>query len=136
MIWTPTVFPIACVQHSIDFRAGYTYRGLGLHMVAKASPKGRRPPRWKLTHLGSGHGVAHIDGKVADAFPIATEVAECGDWDFDGMDGWRNRDPDLPTKVRDVLAKYPKRAKFTTGRIGGSDEAARLVLNARLGADR
>ena len=131
-MWKPETFPIALGPHSIDHRAGYTYRGLGIHMSMKASPKGRRPPRWKVTHLGSGHAVAVIDGDVAGAFPIATEIAECSDWDFDGLDGWRNRDPELPSKVQEIIARHGKRARKPGGAFAASDEAAKLVLNARL----
>lgn len=116
MTWKPETFPIAVGPQSIDRRAGYTYRGLGLHMVMKASPKGRRPPRWKLTHLGSGHGVAHIDGAVADAFPIASEIAECSEWDFDGLNGWRNRDPELPKKVLEILERTRSAPRSCLGR--------------------
>lgn len=121
-MWKPGSYPIACGPQHIGHREGYTYRGLGLHKVSDK-------PEWNLTHLGSGHAVAVIKGTVAEAFPIATEIAESADWDFDGLNGWRNRDPELPAKVMAIMAKYKKRVK----RKGGnpSDEAARLVVMER-----
>src|ERR1700721_724283 len=105
MTWKPDNF-LKTQYYGPEAVTGYTYRGLGLHIAIKASPKGRRPPTWSLTHLGSGLRVAMIKGKVIDTFPIASEIAEWGDWDFDGIDGWRNRDPELPKKLVDVCAKY------------------------------
>lgn len=56
--------------------SGYTYRGCGLHMLAKASTKGRRPPVWGVTHLNTGHATAQIRGLEGLAFKLATEIAE------------------------------------------------------------
>lgn len=130
MSWQPGDFDIAMYDMT-STRTGYVYRGLGLHQVSKASPKGRRPPQWKLTHLGSGHCVCIIGGLVADAFPIATEIAECADWSFDGLNGWRNMDPDLPQKLSNLLAKYPKRCRRATGGTR-NEEVARRIAMARL----
>ena len=68
MSWEPDTFELA--YHSGPYRvAGYTYRGLGLYMIAEASLKGRRPPRWSLIHLGSGHRVCILKGTVASNRP-------------------------------------------------------------------
>lgn len=131
-MWQPNEFLIADTWspekcHKV---AGYTCRGLGIHVVIQGSPKGRRPPTWSLTHLGSGHVVVRIAGKVAEAFLIASEIAECSEWDaFDGLDGWRNTDPGLPDKVREIMTRYPK----AVSRGGGwhSHEAARAIATAR-----
>lgn len=127
-MWQPANFLIAS-HYGPTERAGYTYRSLGLHMMWKASPKGRRPPCWALTHLGSGHAIVFIVGHVATAFPIATEIAECSDWDFDGLDGWRNRDPEIIEKLRAVLAKYPAKS-LRYGRGNANEECASQSLMA------
>jgi hypothetical protein len=81
--WRASSFPIAR-GGGVVVTSGYVYRSLGLHMLSSA-----RPPRWSLARLGSGHRL--ISGVVADAFPIATEIAECGDWDFDVRSASRSR---------------------------------------------
>lgn len=129
-VWKAQGFLVADIWNEKPRRvAGYVYRGLGLQLLIKASPKGRRPPTWGLTHLGSGHTVCMITGHVATAFPIAFEIAQCGDWDFDGLNGWINRDPELPKKVRSILDKHLKVIKIGAG--GSSDAAARAVAMAR-----
>lgn len=89
---------------------------------------------WALTHLGSGHQLCRIKGTVATVFPIASEIAESGDWSFDGLDGWRNQFPDAKEKLEAVAAKHPKLVVFTTGR--GRDlmsaEIARQIMMARI----
>jgi hypothetical protein len=128
-IWQPRDFLIAHVAGPQTV-PGYVYRGLGIHMQMKGSPKGRRKPVWALTHLNTGHAICRLHGLVADAFPIATEVAECSDWaGFDGLTGWRNQDPDLPEKVKAIAAKNPK--IMTSGGSVSSHEAALAVAEAR-----
>lgn len=130
-MWEPADFLIARAVEPVT-RAGYIYRGLGLHIAVRASPKGRRPPTWSLIHLGSGHRICMITGMVAKAFPVATEIAECSDWEaFDSIDGWLNTDPGIAEKVRQIVARHPN-----AGRGPGGDSAdanaARAVLMARL----
>lgn len=103
-MWQPDTFLLAVDQPPHTKRVeGYVYRGLGIHQSSGGSPKGRRKPEWVVTHLGSGCSIASIAGDVATAFPVATKIAECGDWDFIGIDGWRNRDPEIGSKVRAIL---------------------------------
>ena len=130
-IWKPDSFLLAEISGPRSV-PGYIYKGLGLHQVFKASPKGRRPPTWGLTHLGTGLNVCFIQGTVATAFPVATQIAECGDWDFDGPDGWRNHDPDLPAKAMEIINAHGMCKR------GGNDspvtrEVARQVAMARAG---
>lgn len=103
MTWEPGEFLIAQTD-GVHTRTGYVYRDLALFIDRPAI--GRRPPQWSLTHLGSGLQVAFIKGRVAAVFPIASKIAECSDWDFDGPDGWRNRDPDLGVKVANILSRH------------------------------
>ena len=113
-IWQPASFMLATNALVPTEVAGYVYRGLGIHMAIGPSPKGRRPPKWRLTHLSTGHAIAQISGFVADALPIASRIAECGDWSFGDLDGWRNMDPELPAKVA-AIAKAEPRCEFRRG---------------------
>lgn len=132
MAWEPAEFLIADLWSNPGFHkvAGYTYRGLGIHLTIKGSPKGRRPPTWSLSHLGSGHKVCLIDGKVATAFEIASEIADCGDWSFDGLKGYINIDPDIKEKFRALCEKHPKTIRRGPGG-NASEDAARAIVMAR-----
>ena len=130
-MWTPGKILVSAPWHPNGYRSvdGYVYRDLGLYMALNGSPKGRRPPRWILLHLGSGHSVCWIKGHVKDAFPIATEIAECGDWSFDGLEGWRNVDRELPEKFNAIQRKYPELVDRGAG--NQSEESARAIAIAR-----
>ena len=123
MTWPAGSFLIA-LSSGPELVEGYTYRGLGLHMESKGSPKGRRPTTWTLTHLRSGHAVMQIEGDVRAAFLVATEVAESGDWDFDGLDGWKNRDPELPEKLKEIMSRH---ANTSRSRLGSLDDVSRKI---------
>jgi hypothetical protein len=112
--------------------SGRVYRGLGLYRALKGSPKGRRPPRWSVVHLGSGHRVCMIDAHEHDAVVIATRIAECADWDWDGLDGWRNREPQIMDKLWAATKQYAKSIRFGGG--GQSESEARRIAIARAGA--
>jgi hypothetical protein len=129
MTWTPGKFLRATFFEGTIETSGYLYRGLRLFMVHRGSPKGRRPPTWSLIHLNSGHEVARIKGSVAEVFQIASEIAECVDWNFNGVDGWRNEQPDLPKLLRAVAARNPERIEI----IGGTPnrEIASQISAAR-----
>jgi hypothetical protein len=109
--------------------AGYTYRGLGLWIAIDGSPKGRIPPQWSLSHLGSGHNLCYIKGDVATAFPIATEIAEAGDWGFLSLDGWRDRFPDAPKRLDEIIARYPKLCSRGARRGADREVAAQIAAN-------
>jgi|SRR5580658_10612236 hypothetical protein len=114
--------------------AGFTYRGLGLRQTFRGSPKGRRPPMWSLYHLGTGHGLCHFSLPEDRAFAFATRLAECGDWDFDGLDGWMNRDPELKDRFVSILDGFrTENPKVWLVRGGGcqSPEAAQAIAMAR-----
>ena len=97
MTWQPADFEIATPDGPQSV-GGYSYKGLGLHRGVGTA--------WTLTHLNTGHSICTISGRVKIAFPIAAEIAECTDWDFDGVRGWKNRDPDMGSKVRAVLGRH------------------------------
>jgi hypothetical protein len=105
MTWKPANFLVARAYGPQEV-PGYAYRGLGLHLSRRASPKGRNPTEWTLIHLGSGHRICYIRGGVATSFPVATEIAECGDWTFSGLTGYLNVDPEIKTRVVPILMKH------------------------------
>ncbi|MFC3208121.1 hypothetical protein [Aquamicrobium soli] len=131
MTWQPAKFKLAWITgpHEIE---GYVFRGLGLHMTASASPKGRRLARWSLTHLNTGHRVAIINGDVRTAFSIAYEIARCSDWEaFTALGGWKNTDPDLPAKIDAIAARFPKNVDRNAGHGGGDEEIASKIALER-----
>lgn len=129
MSWEPARYQVAGPNGQPYQVAGYTYRGLGLHLVIEPSPKGRRPGLWTLTHLNSGHRVALAQGNVPTAFAAAAAVAELGDWDFDGVAGWRNRDPELPARLVDLVRRTPALKLSTAG--GADADQAVAISTAR-----
>lgn len=114
-------------------KAGYAWRGLGLFVAVPASPKGRRPAKWSLTHLGSGHAIAFLTGDVRTVFPVASEVAMAGDWTFDGLQGYKNQFPDAAERLSEIIARHPTVIVRSQG--GAAHEgAAQAVATARAGA--
>lgn len=127
----PSSFLIACTS-AAESRDGFVYRALGMWKELPASPKGRRPPRWSLTHLGSGHQVCRVHAHMRPAFEIATKFAELGDWDFDGFSGWVNRDPELKTRFTALLLSFGKRCTRQPLTAAHNDyEVARQIAEAR-----
>lgn len=132
-MWRPEDYLLAVsVEPYTSKVSGYTYRGLGLHVLDAGSPGGRRKPTWRLTHLGTGCSLADIKGDVATAFPVATEIAECSDWDFISLDGWRDRDPEIGAKVNAIIGRHKNatRAKGAATREM-TEIAAQSVAMAR-----
>lgn len=106
-VWKPDRFLVA---HSYGLQEvnGYSYRGLGLSLLISGSPKGRRKPQWMLIHLGTGHTVTNIVGTAAEAFPVAYEIAHLGDWGFDSLTGWRDRDPEIMERLLAFVKTHPE----------------------------
>lgn len=131
MIWEPNTFEVAYFTGP-SMVAGYVYRGLGMWIAIQGSPKGKRPPTWSLQHLGSGHRLCLIDGTVAKAFPVATEIAQAGEWDFLSLEGWKDRFPDAPERLREILARH----KNTSG-VGVAAHTDRgLAIAQQIAANR
>lgn len=128
-MWEPATFLVAWGPEDTCPVAGYVYRGLGLYRAIAPSPKGRRPATWCLVHLNSGHAACWLRGDVATVFPIAAEIAEASDWDFDGLRGWLNRDPELREKVSEIAKRHPRIVDMRTGTPG--EVAAQRVLASR-----
>lgn len=126
--WRPARYMVAgpCEPREV---LGYTHAGLGLHMIHKGSPKGRRPPVWAITHLNTGHRVCGITAHAPVAFSNATAFAELTDWDFDGLKGWKNRDPELGAKVGKLCTTLPGVSSVKTG--AANEAQANAISTAR-----
>jgi hypothetical protein len=109
---------------------GRVASGLAMTMLWEGSPKGKRPPAWSLTHLGTGHRVCVIEACEAEAFQIATEILVLTDWGFDGLLGWQNQDPKLIEKLDAMRGRYPKALHPRSGSVG-CHEAAVAIAEAR-----
>jgi hypothetical protein len=105
--WKPTSFLIATAG-GIASVNGYVRDGLGLHTKRRA--------KWHLTHLRTGHCVFIIRGDIERAMSIVERALQFGNWDFDTFDGWRNRDPELKSKVEAI---------FRSENLGLADEGNR-----------
>ncbi len=115
--WKPAKLSIV-IFYKVRRREGFKYRGLGLHSMMK--------PLWGLYHLGSGHLVCWLVAGDNEACQIATEIAESGDWTFDGLDGWKNQFPDSEKKLMEISDRYSGKVRIPQG--GGRSEVLALSL--------
>lgn len=123
--WKAGMFRFAMCPERLEH--GLLYRGLALTHLWSGSPKGRRPPAWTLTHIGSGHILCNFEAH--DPYPDATRMAECGEWDWEGLEGWRNVDPEIKVKALRVLDLMGNRWISSSGR--SSESAARQIAMQR-----
>lgn len=135
MTWKPDEFEIAYVTGPYAV-SGYTYRGLGLHILNPLPKKGRHSAQWGLSHLGTGHRLCMMEGDVATVFPIATEIAEAGDWGFISLLGYKDRFPDAAYMLREICERYPRVVfyKATKEKVAidpKADEVARQIASNR-----
>lgn len=134
--WTPATFAVVEAHGTVD-QTGWTSGGLGLFRVFAHNARYRRKDGtrrlwtcWAVVHLNSGHSVRWIkDEPTERVFALATEIAAMSDWDFEGLDGWRNRDPDLP----DRLAAWHRGHGLAAAQGSGfkSEDQARAIAAAR-----
>ena len=127
--WLKGNLHIATHGGEARLETGLLYRGLAMRQICPSSPKGRRPGWWSLTHCGTGHALVIIVAHTDEAFKIATEIAECGDWDWSGQNGYRNVDPEVRNKFAAIVARLGK--KIRRGGGGFDDRAAAEVALAR-----
>ncbi len=128
MDWQPGKYLLALVIEP-EMVDGFIYRGLGMYNVAKGSPKGRRTPLWLLTHIGTGHSICSIMAQDEEALRLGALVADCGNWDFDSLLGWRDRDPELLNRAMAIIEANPKQMERTGS--PSNHESARRVAEAR-----
>jgi hypothetical protein len=95
----------------------------------RGSPKGRRPPAWNVTHVGTGLRLCIIEAHEAAAYALAGTIAAMADWGFDGPEGWRNRDPDLMEKMKALILLHPQITHC--GGDPGEDRVWREIALAR-----
>lgn len=127
--WKPGYYLIAYGDFTTEIY-GRTNAGLGITMSVRPSPAGVRPAEWSLTHLGSGHRVCIIAAAEVEAFAIADDIAGAGDWSFDGLFGWQNRDPELMDRLGAILVRHGK-CLSRAGSGQANENAARLIVEAR-----
>jgi hypothetical protein len=108
---------------------GWTFEGLGLHRMLNKLPDVPMPSIWALYHLNSGHVVVFIMADEDIAFEIGMRIAKLGDWSFDGLDGWKNIEPDLRQKLH-LLAKENSDKIFRFNGLS-NEETAQKVFRAR-----
>ena len=114
--------------YSVEQSDGYLYKGLALRLFSGGSPKGRRPPTWKLIHIGSGHGIAVIKATHSEAQVIACQLADNADWTFSGLRGYKNTEPDLPEIVTAWKTKHAKNLSFF-GRYSNEETASSIAAS-------
>jgi hypothetical protein len=107
---------------------GFIYRGLALRMAVGARKRWTAPTS-DLTHLGTGHLVVRFG--TPDPYPFATAVAELTDWDFDTIDGYRNRDPGMPERLQQLYRTGPIVQFRGYGGRNANHAAAQAVAYAR-----
>lgn len=129
--WAPAKFYRAVRGRPPVAEWGYEWRGLALRHSGWAAS--RTKTRWSLIHIGSGGTIMRFTGDVGTVFPVAGEIAECGDFTlFDLPDGWRQTDPELPVKIAAICDAHPEAfadTSFAATPISTDD--ARAVIEAR-----
>lgn len=129
-IWKPAQYQVHHGSTAVTV-VGYTYRELGLHMLTERG----KVPTWSLTHLGTGLRICNITGKVAVSFPVATEIAEAGDWGFISMVGYKDRFPESANKLREILGRH-KNAKRVWRKIDNDEREAIRSVAQQIAATR
>ena len=106
MRWIIDTFTACQMTGLLTPTRGWVCKGLGLYRTDEGF--------WWLVHLNSGHGVVrlgkdpeHSRNPLSDVLLIADEIADAADWTFGSLDGWTNRNPDLPAKLSAIAARYP-----------------------------
>lgn len=125
--WEKRDFYIAEIGGKPRAVNGFVRCWLGLSIAINGSPKGRRPPVWSLTQIGTGHRVCLLRGQAETVIPVATKIGNLVDWEFYGLDGWKNIDSDLPTKVVEILNASPWVVVSGVPYVPGDRDAAKSV---------
>ena len=74
--WTRATFFISAAG-AVHIVSGWTYKGLGIYQ--------RKPNDWSITHLGTGHKLFLVTGKMERVMRIARRIANAADWHFNAM---------------------------------------------------
>lgn len=114
---------------TIEHEPGWTYNHLGL---LRSGPF--MAPIWTIVHLNSGHSIGVIKGTtrgLEQMQDMVAEIADAGDWSFDGLDGFRNQFPDAPDRVREIITRHIGSAKVVATGASPNPVAARTVALLR-----
>lgn len=95
--WKRETFKVAADEGTVSVD-GITCGGLGLYIKRNISHVLGPLPIVQVVHLNTGHALLNIKAHWETACTIATKMLELTDWDFDGVHGYQNRDPELPAK--------------------------------------
>lgn len=109
----------------IAVEEGPVYAGLGLI---------REGHGWFLIHLNTGHSAARLVGSLAAVLPVATQIAECCEWDaFLTINGWKQVCPDLPARMKEIEERFGNvQPAWATSRGSDcNDDTAREIAYAR-----
>lgn len=128
---------MSCQTDELVPTKGWTKRGVGLYRNALGL--------WWLVHLNTGHGIVRLGIEDLDGLGHelrheiivwADAVVDAADWDFDGIHGWRNRNPDLPAKLQEITNMAPA-GMITTpaaANVRHNPRAARKLAISRMDA--
>lgn len=126
------------VQTTVAVRTkGWTKQGVGLYRNALGF--------WWLIHLNTGHGIVRLgvedlDGLAheprMDVMVWADAIVDAADWTFSDVGGWKNRTPDLPQKLQEIVDQAPFNMITTPTAANGrrNGRAARQVAISRMDA--
>ena len=128
MTWDPGDFLVA-QSYGPAKRSGYVYRGLVMYRLSQLPRK--RKSLWSLVHLNTGHEVCKLWGGVKTALKVATEIAECGDWDFVGLRGYENYDPAILHRMEAIVNRHPTIASHRDKTVPANEAVARQIAMER-----
>jgi hypothetical protein len=128
--WKSESFQVALIDGATTERTGYTLRGVGLWMDQKAGWNGDSPPVWGVLHLNTGHQIARIAAGRYAAFDLATKIASLGDWDYGGLKGHQNQDPEIFVRLA-ALGKAHAAIRIVEG--AQQEDVARAINRGRMG---
>lgn len=113
---------------------GIVCGGLGLALLSATKARYKRKDGtrkvwsyWVLAHLNTGHAVASFyDTDIDRLMPVVAEIEALGDWDFAGLEGWRNSEPELQDRYREWQAT--RAPKWLQAGSGQRDEATAIAI--------
>lgn len=91
---------------------GVTQGGLGMVILRPVKSLLGPPPQIAVIHLGSGHQIALIEADYGKAAEITAELLACGDWEFNGLEGYNNQSPEIVEKMDKVLIRHHRHLVF------------------------
>jgi hypothetical protein len=96
MNWEPAII-LQAKEKSIEKFPGYICDNVGMYKTENS---------WFMVHISSGHVIFKFFNDQTRAFYLAEKLMKDTDWTFDGVDGWRNRDPELLNKLQTFYSRH------------------------------